>query len=119
MLGSHAHEIEDRGVQLAFFCQTIVQLFQFIALGQPAKPQKIASFLEIRIVRQFVDVDTTIGQNSLVSIDVADAGSGCDYSLQPSFGGMGGGHAGHSTSRAPELELLPHGWEEDDACCRN
>src|SRR6266576_1877255 len=119
MLRSHAHEIEDGGVQLALFRQTIVKLFQFIALGQPAKPQQVASFLEIGIVRQFVNIDTTIGQNSLVSIDVADAGSGSDYSLQPSFGGVGGGHAGHSTSRAPELELLPHGKEEDDACRRN
>ena len=101
MLGSHAHQTEDGGVQLALFCQTIAKLFQFIAFGQPAKPQEVASFLEIGIVRKFVDIDTTIGQNSLVSIDVADAGSGCYYSLQPSLGGMGGRQAGHWT-----LELL-------------
>src|SRR5207249_12293273 len=59
------------------------------------------------IVRKFVDIDTTIGQNSLVSIDVADAGSGCYYSLQPSLGGMGGRQAGHWT-----LELL------NQSCCR-
>ena len=55
---------------------------------QVAKPQEVAGFFESGVVGQFVNIDATIGQNALIAIDVADAGGGCDYSLQSLRGAL-------------------------------
>ena len=51
------------------------------------------------MVGKFVNVDAAIGEDPLVSVDVANAGICGDYSFQ-ALGGVRGGQAGH----VPSLE---------------
>jgi hypothetical protein len=66
------------------------------------------------MIGQFVDIDATVSQNALVSIDVTDAGGGGDNSFQ-TLGNMRRGHTGHTSS----LELwdaLFGARKGEDAC---
>src|SRR2546428_13974898 len=82
-----------------------MEFLELVARGQLAEPQQIAGFLEIGVVGQFVNVNATVGQHALFPVDVADAGSGGDHSLQAFCGDVRGGQAGHDTS----LKLLDFG----------
>src|SRR5271169_1421551 len=66
------------------------------------------------MIGEFVDINATIGQDTLLSIDVTDAGGGGDYSLQP-FGGVRRGHTGHASSLELWDALWPHEGENTRA----
>ena len=90
MLGSHAQQVEDGCIQLAFLSQPLAKFAQFVALRQSSEPEQVARFLKIRVVGEVVDIDAAIGQDALFTIDVANAGNG-SYDAFKSFGGMAGG----------------------------
>src|SRR5712692_11778228 len=78
-----------------------MEFLEFVARRQLAEPQQVAGFFESGLFGQLVDVNAPVGQNAQFSVDVADAGSGGDHSLQ-TLCGVCGGQAGHWTS----LKLL-------------
>ncbi len=99
--GSGAHQVDDGRIQLALCRQLLAEFLQFGLRGQLAIPQQVAGFFEVGVVGKFVNVDAAVGEDALISVDVADAGIGSDYSFQ-ALGGVGGGQAGH----VPSLENL-------------
>src|SRR6202030_2350944 len=62
-------------------------------------PEQVADFLKGRVVGQIVDVIPAIGEHSLVTVDLANAGGGSDNPFQ-SFGGVQARNAGHGSSMA-------------------
>ena len=99
--GSAAQQVNDGGIELAFLRQPAAEVFQLIRGRQLAVPQQVAGFFKIGIVGKFVDVDAAVSEDPLVSVDIANAGIGSDYSFQ-ALGGVRGGQAGH----VPSLEIL-------------
>ena len=94
MAGSIAQQRDDGRIQLALFGQTIVQLAKFDASRQFSEPQQVASLFEVRLVRQFVDIDAAIRQDAPISVDVTNLRSGCNDALH-SFWRMICSHARH------------------------
>jgi hypothetical protein len=92
-------KLEDSWIQFPFLRQPLLQRFEFIVFGQPSEPEQVADFLESRMIRKVVNVIPAIGENSLIAIDVANAGGSCDYPFQ-SFGAVGSGDTGHVSSLA-------------------
>ena len=80
------------------------KFLQFSLRGQLAIPQQVAGLFKVGVVGQFVNVDAAVGEDALISVDVADAGIGSDDSFQ-ALGGVRGGQAGH----IPSLEILNPG----------
>jgi len=58
----------------------------------------------VGVVGQIVDVISAIGEHSLVTVDVANAGCGSDNPFQ-SFGGVQARNAGHGSSLAMRMDL--------------
>ncbi len=109
LLRERAQQVDDGRVQLALFRQPLAKFLQLVGRGQLAIPQQVAGFFKIGVVGKFVNVDAAVGQDALISVDVANAGGGGDYSFQ-ALGGVRGGQAGH----VPSLKILntalwPHG----------
>ena len=77
--------------------QTLLQILQLDAIRQTSKPKQIASLFKSGMLGQFVNVDTAIGKNAAVTIDITDAGAGGNNALH-AFGCLSAGHAGHSLS---------------------
>src|SRR5512140_924694 len=98
MTRSVAQQRNDRGIQLAFLRQPVVQLAQLTSRRKLPEPQQVAGLFKIRVIGQFVYIDAAIGKNALISVDVADLGVGCDDSLE-SFGRVICSEARHSISR--------------------
>src|ERR1700738_3001233 len=104
MLRRQLQEIYDRRIQLALVRQALLQGLEFVDLGQPSEPEQVADFLKGRAVGQIVDVVSAIGEHSLVTVDVANAGGGSDNPFQ-SFGGGQARNAGHGSSLAVGMDL--------------
>jgi hypothetical protein len=102
VFGRQMQAVDDGSIELALFRHAVAQLAQFVSRGQLTEPQQVTDFLESGVVRQFMDVDSAIGQNTLLTIDVADAGSGSYHSLEP-LGGMRYGR--HTLSRIPRFSV--------------
>jgi hypothetical protein len=64
----------------------------------------VADFLKGGAVGQIVDVVPAIGEHSLLTVDVADAGFGSDNPFQSS-GGVQTRNAGHGSSLAVRMDL--------------
>ena len=75
--------IQDRGIQLAFFGESLLERPQFLRTRQASKPQQVTDFLKRRVIGEIVDIDSAIGQYTLFSIDITDAGGGRDHPFQP------------------------------------
>src|SRR5580704_12319374 len=73
-----------------------------------SEPEQVADFLKGRVVGQIVDVVAAIGEDSLVTVDVADAGGGGDYPFE-SLGGVQAGDAGHGSSLAMRMDFVASG----------
>ena len=102
MFRRQVQAVDDGSIELALFRHAVAQLAQFVSRGQLTEPQQMTDFLESGVVRQFMDVDSAIGQNTLLTIDVADAGSCSYHSLEP-LGGMRYGR--HTLSRIPRFNV--------------
>src|SRR5579863_2502911 len=89
-----AQQTDNRRVELSLFGEPVVQLAQFATRRELSKPEQIAGLFKVRMIRQFVDVDATISQNSAIPVDEADFRTGGDDALE-SLGRMSCGHAGH------------------------
>ena len=55
-----AQQSDDGCIQLALFGQTIAQFAKFATRGQFSEPQQVACFFEVRMARQFVNIDAAI-----------------------------------------------------------
>ena len=99
--GSGPHQVDDGRIQLALCRQLLAERIQFGLRRQLAIPQQVAGLFKVGVVGKFVNVDAAVGEDALISVDVADAGICSDYSFQ-ALGGVGGGQAGH----VPSLENL-------------
>src|ERR1700730_9363207 len=104
MLRRQLKDIDDRRIQLALVRQALLQGLEFVDLGQPSEPEQVADFLKGRAVGQIVDVVSAIGEHSLVTVDVANAGGGSDNPFQ-SFGGVQARNAGHGSSLAVRVDV--------------
>ena len=82
--------------------------FSSFRVGQLAVPQQVAGFFEGGMVGEFVNVDAAVGQDALISVDVADAGGGGDNSFQ-AFGGCVAVRLDIFLAREFETPLWPHG----------
>src|SRR6516162_877923 len=98
MLGCDAQQVQDRGVELAFFRQPFAQFTQLMALGQASKPEEVAGLLEVGMVGEIVDIDAAVGEYTLFAIDIADARRGGNHALQ-TFGRVRCGYARHTPSQ--------------------
>src|ERR1017187_5934746 len=87
----------DGRIQFSFFRHALLQRPQFVGLGQTPKPKQVADFFEGGVVGEIVDVIAAIGEHSLLTVDVANAGCGSDNAFQ-SFGGVQARNAGHGSS---------------------
>jgi hypothetical protein len=92
-------ELDDRRVELTFLRQTLLQILKLGWLRQASEPKQIASFLKIGVVGQFMNVNSAIGKDATVTIDVANVGVGGNNTFQ-TFGGRGAGHARHGLSHS-------------------
>ena len=63
-----AQEIDNCRIELAFSGEPFAQLLEFLLARQSAIPQQEASLLEIGVVGEFVNIDATIGENSLITV---------------------------------------------------
>ena len=94
-------KLDDRGIQLALRRQLPAEVLQLALCRQLAVPQQVAGFFEVGVVGKFVNVDTAVGEDPLVSVDEANAGICGDDSFQ-ALRGVRGGQAGH----VPSLGIL-------------
>ena len=86
----------DLDLALVRLRQTLLEVFQFAALRQAAKPQQVASFFEGGMFGKFVNVNAAIGKDAAVAIDITNAGVGGDDAFQALR--RSAGHAGHRFS---------------------
>src|SRR5258708_10250156 len=103
MLRRQLQEIDDRRTQFALVRHALFQGLEFVGLGQTSEPEQVADFFKGGVVGQIVDVVSAIGEHSLVTVDIANAGCSSDNPFQ-SFGGVQARNAGHGSSLAVRME---------------
>src|SRR5580700_4534780 len=69
------------------------------------KPKQVAGFFKRGVLGQIVNVDAAIGKNTLVAIDVANAGI-CGNNAFQAFRGRSAGHAGHILSLSQMVMIV-------------
>src|SRR5256885_6659630 len=84
-----------------------MQLAEFAARGQIAEPEQVAGLFKIRVIGQFVNVDTAVGEDALITVDVTDPRIRGNNSFE-SFSGLCGSHAGHSPFNIVNDSLPDH-----------
>src|SRR5579884_1796982 len=94
MTGRESEQINDRGIELAFFRQRVTHISQFATLGQLAKPEQVADFFKRRVVGELVNIDAAVGEDTAITVDVTNARGARGYSGE-SPRELAGGQAGH------------------------
>ena len=87
MLRNLSYEADDLGVEFTLAHELHIELLQFGAVGQLPEPEQVADFFKVGMIGEFVDVDAAIGKNTLVAVDVTDAGISGNYTFE-SLGGL-------------------------------
>jgi hypothetical protein len=67
--------------------------------AQATKPQQVAGLFKGGVIGKFMNVDTAVGENTPVPIDVADGGI-CGNDALKTFGGKICSHTGHALARS-------------------
>ena len=49
-------------------------------------PEQVAGFFKCGVVGEFVNINTAVGQNALLAVDVADTGGGGNYAFESLWG---------------------------------
>jgi hypothetical protein len=98
MPGCVTHQGDDRRIQLALLSQAVVQLSQLTPAGKLPEPEQVTGLFEIGVVRELVNVDAAIRENSPIAIDITDFGVGSDDSFE-SLRSVICGKARHEVSR--------------------